>query len=163
MIQKIFLVPDRRLIDAGLLIMRIGIGIMFMLHGWSKLTGGPEKWTDLGAEMSTIGITFGYTFWGFMAMFSEFFGGLLFALGLFTRATAFLMLFTMIIATLHHFAEYNAELAEQLDPAKAEFSFRKLLLSGSHSLELGLIFLAYMFTGPGSYSLDSKFFCAPDA
>ncbi|WP_369811116.1 DoxX family membrane protein [Hymenobacter mellowenesis] len=27
--------------DFGLLIIRVGIGLMFMLHGYPKLTGGP--------------------------------------------------------------------------------------------------------------------------
>ncbi len=33
--------------DAGLLILRIGIGIMFLYHGAPKLIGGPEKWEKL--------------------------------------------------------------------------------------------------------------------
>jgi putative oxidoreductase len=28
--------------DAGLLVLRIGIGVMFMLHGFPKVMGGPE-------------------------------------------------------------------------------------------------------------------------
>ncbi len=30
--------------DVGLLILRVGIGIMFMGHGLPKLIAGPEKW-----------------------------------------------------------------------------------------------------------------------
>lgn len=29
--------------DVGLLILRVGIGLMFMIHGFPKLFGGPEK------------------------------------------------------------------------------------------------------------------------
>ena len=32
--------------DIGLLFLRIGIGVMFIMHGLPKLIGGPEKWED---------------------------------------------------------------------------------------------------------------------
>ena len=34
--------------DTGLLILRIGIGVMFMLHGLPKITGGTEQWAQMG-------------------------------------------------------------------------------------------------------------------
>ena len=30
--------------DLGLLVMRVGLGLSFMAHGWPKLVGGPETW-----------------------------------------------------------------------------------------------------------------------
>ncbi len=68
--------------NEGLLVLRIGIGIMFMLHGFPKLTGGPEAWTKVGGALSAIGINSAHTFMGFMAAISEFGGGLLLLLGL---------------------------------------------------------------------------------
>ncbi|MEZ4689878.1 MAG: DoxX family membrane protein [Ignavibacteria bacterium] len=59
--------------DLGILIIRIGIGISFILvHGLGKITGGPALWEKLGGAMSSFGINFLPTFWGFMAAFSEF-------------------------------------------------------------------------------------------
>ena len=55
----------------GLLILRIGIGIMFMLHGAPKLLGGPEQWEKQGRVMQNLGIDFLPAFWGFMAGFSD--------------------------------------------------------------------------------------------
>ncbi len=71
--------------DAGLLILRVGIGVMFMIHGWPKLSGGPEVWVKLGGAIGVFGITFAPTFWGLMAAVSEFAGGLMPALGLRNR------------------------------------------------------------------------------
>ena len=39
--------------DTGLLILRIGLGGMYLWHGWPKLSGGPERWTKLGGAMGT--------------------------------------------------------------------------------------------------------------
>jgi putative oxidoreductase len=60
--------------DMGLLILRVGIGIMFMYHGFPKLTAGPELWTNLGGVLSDMEIGFAPTFFGFMAALSEFGG-----------------------------------------------------------------------------------------
>lgn len=84
--------------DKGILMLRIGIGVMFMCHGFPKLTGGPEVWTKLGGAMSAIGIHFAPAFMGFMAAASEFGGGLLLILGLLTRPACFFLLTTMVAA-----------------------------------------------------------------
>ena len=57
--------------DVGLLIIRVGIGGIFMGHGFPKIMGGVELWTRLGGSMSMLGIDFLPAFWGFMAAFSE--------------------------------------------------------------------------------------------
>ena len=126
--------------DKGLLILRVGIGIMFMFHGYPKITGGPEVWTMLGGALSTIGFTFAPTFMGFLAAVSEFGGGLLLALGLFTRPACFFLLATMIVATLMHVGIG--------DP------FGKY----SHALESAILFFSFLFIGPGTISLDEKLF-----
>ena len=68
--------------DIGLLLLRVGIGIMFMFHGYPKLAGGSEGWTKLGGALSALGVNFAPTFMGLMAALSEFGGGLLLVLGL---------------------------------------------------------------------------------
>ncbi len=88
--------------DVGLLILRVGFGIMFMFHGAPKLFGGPERWGKLGAAMGNFGIDFLPAFWGFMASFSEFFGGILLILGLFFRPACILLTLTMIVAAGFH-------------------------------------------------------------
>src|SRR5690349_759014 len=88
--------------DEGLLLLRIGIGIMFMVHGCPKIMGGAEKWEGLGNSMGSLGIHFWPVFWGFMAAFAEFGGGILLALGLFFRPAAFLLFVTMFVAVIKH-------------------------------------------------------------
>ncbi len=124
--------------DKGLLILRIGIGIMFMCHGFPKLAAGVEVWTKLGGALSAMGINFAPTFMGFMAAISEFGGGLLLVLGLFTRPACFFLLSTMVVATLMHVISG--------DP----------FVKYSHALEAAILFFSLLFIGPGKISLDEK-------
>jgi putative oxidoreductase len=62
--------------NTGLLITRVGLGAMFIFHGYPKLMGGPEGWAGLGASTKFIGITFAPVFWGFTAALVETLGGL---------------------------------------------------------------------------------------
>ncbi|MBD3241973.1 MAG: DoxX family membrane protein [Chitinivibrionales bacterium] len=124
--------------DIGLLILRVGIGIMFLFHGWPKLAGGPERWAGLGQAMSTFGITAAPALWGFLAAVSEFFGGLLLIAGLFTRPACMMMLATMLVASSMHLARGDG------------------ILGASHAIELGIVFLSLLFIGPGKYSIDER-------
>ncbi|WP_207435556.1 DoxX family protein [Sabulibacter ruber] len=128
----------------GLLLLRIGIGISFFLHGWPKITGGPEMWALVGGAMETFGITFGAMFFGFLASFAETFGGLCLLLGLFFRPMTLLLLSTMTVATLKHISDGD------------DFN------TFSHALEAAILFLSLFFIGPGRYSLDQAFFGTRD-
>lgn len=123
--------------DAGLLLIRVGVGAAFVfIHGLGKLTGGIELWKKLGASMSNLGITFFPEFWGFMAMFSEFFCGILLVLGLFFRPAAAFLTFTMFVAMMGHLSK--------LDPWGRV----------AHSLEMLFVFAGLVMLGAGKYSLD---------
>ncbi|WP_379086386.1 DoxX family protein [Pedobacter sp. UC225_65] len=124
--------------NTGLLIMRIGLGAMFMVHGFPKISGGVEGWTGLGGSMKVIGIDFLPAFWGFMAAATETFGGFFLLLGLFFRPANILLVFTMIIAALVHFGKGDG------------------LSGASHAIELGIVCFALIFIGPGKYSVDKK-------
>ena len=122
-------------IDLALLILRVGIGIMFILHGYPKMFGGPERWAGLGAYgMNSLGISIFPVFWGFMAAFSEFIGGIMIMLGLYTRLFAFLLFFTMIVASASHFSNGDS-------------------IFPSHAVELSIVFLCLFFAGPGNYTI----------
>ncbi|TDI66407.1 MAG: DoxX family protein [Bacteroidetes bacterium] len=122
--------------DVGLLILRIGIGIMFIWHGYAKLSGGPEKWIGLGEALSVMGINFAPEFMGLLASLAEFGGGLLLVLGLLTRPACFFLLCNMVVATTMHVSNG--------DP-------RQIF---SHPLELAILFFSLLLIGPGKYSLD---------
>lgn len=128
-----------KLLQLGWLILRVGIGISIFLHGFPKLTAGPEMWTAIGGSMGIFGINFAPTFWGFLAAVAESIGGLLFAIGLFFRPAAIMLTGTMIVALGTHLA--------------AGDSFMKY----GHALDLLIVFAAAILIGAGKYSLDAKF------
>ena len=136
--MKTFL--TRPFTDAGLLVARAGVGAMFILHGWPKLIGGPEKWGQLGGAMGNLGVDFAPVFWGLMAALAEFGGGALLIAGLFHRAAAAMMAFTMLVAVVMH--------ATAGDP---------FIPKVSYPLELCIVFVALFLAGPGRFSLDRKF------
>ena len=123
---------------SGLLILRVGVGIVFMMHGIPKLLGGPELWAKYGQAMSHIGIDFFPAFWGFMAAFAEAVGGLLILLGLAFLPATLILSFTMLIAFWMHFS------------TDADF------VKYSHPLKSLIVFISLAVTGPGKYRL-SKF------
>ena len=49
--------------DIGLLVLRTGIGGMFIMHGLPKLMGGPDKWMMLGGVMKSLGVDFAPMAW----------------------------------------------------------------------------------------------------
>lgn len=125
--------------EIGLVILRIGLGIMMMLHGYPKLFGGPEMWTQLGEVTQSFGIDFAPIFFGFMASVTEFFGGLFLALGLFFKPTLGLLTVVMAVPAFSHIL--------------AGDSFTVI----SHSIELAIVFISLLFIGPGEISIDHKF------
>lgn len=122
----------------GLLVLRIGIGLMFMVHGAPKLFGGVEKWGQLGVAMASLGIKFTPVLWGFMAAISEFFGGICLILGIVFRPACILLTITMLVAALSHLSRGDG------------------LSGASHAIELGIVFLSLILIGAGKYSLDEK-------
>ena len=119
----------------GLLILRIGIGIMFMLHGAPKLLGGPEQWEKQGQVMQNFGINFLPTFWGFMAGFAEFAGGLCLVFGILWVPACILLLLTMIVAATMHISKGDG------------------FTGYSHAVESGILFVSLIFIGPGRYRI----------
>lgn len=126
-------------LERGWFVLRVGIGMMFMVFGWSKITGGPDKWKGLGGAMqSAFGIGFAPVFWGFMAAFAEFFGGLALLLGLLVRPFAILMAFTMITAV--------ASLAMG----------GKGFGAYAHALDMAIVFVAMVIGGGGCCTLGAR-------
>ncbi len=122
--------------DAGLLLMRVGVGVMYLMHGWPKISD-PGTWERYGGAMTNLGIEFAPAFWGFMAAFAEFGGGLLLIVGLLTRPAAAMMAFTMFVAALMHYMNS--------DP----FGIF------AHPTKMIFVFLGLVLIGAGRYSLDA--------
>lgn len=129
--------------DWALLLLRIGFGLtMLFFHGWQKLVGGPELWTQIGGVMAALGISFAPTSFGFMAAFSESIGSILLIVGLFTRPAAALLAITMTVAAFFHI-----EVATEAQGSGWQ--------AASAALQFLCVYLALLIAGPGKYSLDA--------
>jgi putative oxidoreductase len=123
--------------EFGMLIIRLGIGLAFVMHGSGKMFH-PEMWPMIGGAMARWGITFAPTFWGFMAAFAEFGGGILMILGFLFRPAMAMMAFNMAVALSFHLGHGD------------DFN------TYSHALEAGIVFFGLLFVGPGKLSLDGE-------
>ena len=137
---KKYIKGELELVDFGLLLLRL-LPSYYMLtnHGWSKIIN-PEKWYKLGNAFTKFFgdlIDFMNQVFGFLASTSESVCAVIILLGLFTKQSAILLSFTMLFAALHHITGTGS-------PESAWIYFS--------------IFFAISLTGPGKYSLDSKFF-----
>jgi putative oxidoreductase len=135
-IQRLFRPTDVPVqASAGLLAMRVVVGLAFMLHGWSKIQD-PFHW--MGPDAATPGI------FQALAALSEFGGGLAWILGLLTRLSASGIACTMVVAAWTHFSRG--------DP----------FVGKAPTYELALVYLSVaavlMTVGPGKLSLDTFVF-----
>lgn len=118
--------------DLAPLLLRIGVGIIFIIAGWGKLTGieGVQGFFgDLGIPLP------GLMAW--VVAIVEFFGGLMVLLGAYIRIPALLLAFTMVVALL------TTKLGGEFSAARLDIM---LLLTS----------LALFFLGSGKYSVDDK-------
>jgi putative oxidoreductase len=128
----------KRFNDIGLLVLRLGIGVIFIGHGAPKILGGPERWEQVGMAMTSVGIDFMPVFWGFMASCAEFFGAICLILGLLFRPATVLMAITMIVATAMHVSRGDG------------------FTVASHAMKGIVIFVSLSIIGPGKYALDER-------
>ena len=133
------LYPKDLYVSYSLLILRVIASVMMIVnHGWNKILAGQEKWNRLGTALTDfIGIDFMSVFFGFMAAFSESIGMVMVIFGIFTRPAAFLLLFTMFVASMNHL----------VDGKFPELAIMYLI-----------VMLVLLISGPGKFSLDYKFF-----
>lgn len=122
----------------GLLIIRAGLGLMFIFHGLPKLEGGPKMWEQIGSAMGNLGIHFLPVFWGLASAIVETVGGFLLILGLAFRPVCLLLVVNLIVATMFHLGKGDG------------------LLGASHAIEDAIMFAGLLFVGPGKYSVDKK-------
>ncbi|TCS61154.1 DoxX family protein [Primorskyibacter sedentarius] len=112
-----------------LAVLRIMAALLFIQHGTQKLLGFPA------AEFSPA--AFSLFWWGGLL---EIVGGGLILIGLFTRASAFLSSGMMAVAYFMFHAPNNFFPANNGGDASILFCF---------------VFLLFVFTGPGAWSVDA--------
>lgn len=132
------------MMDLGLLIIRLVIGLLFAAHGAQKLFGwfGGYGLAGTGGWMDSLGLKPGKTM-ALVAGLSELIGGLLLAIGFLTPLAALLIAGTMIIAI-------------------AKVHFPNGLWSTANGYEYNLVILVVVIglalTGAGQYALDALLF-----
>jgi putative oxidoreductase len=81
-----------RLQPLALLVMRVALGVIMAAHGYHKVFGGLRQFSHMVGNM-------GIPQWlGYVAAFTEFAGGLLILVGLFTRPAAFALCVDLVVA-----------------------------------------------------------------
>ena len=121
--------------DNAILLLRLWLGAMMIYHGYGKVFGNIDGFTQGVANM---GFPLPELFaWG--AALSEFGGGILLIVGLFTRPSAIFVFITMFVAAFIRHLD---------DPfGKKELALTYLVMA-----------IALAITGPGKFSMDRKLF-----
>lgn len=134
--------------EAGLLLLRIGIGIIMIAHGWPKLIGGPDVWEGrVGASLGLYGINHS-TVWmifGLGMALLEVLGGLIFVAGFLFRPICILFTLAMLGAASQHM--FN----ENFPPALRNFAN-----GWGQAITLAVLFFCLILIGPGKYSVDKQ-------
>lgn len=121
--------------ETGLLLIRVSIGLLFLLYTVPALFGGPSAWSHFGAGARYFGLHSHYQLWGFVGSLLGCLGGVLMVFGLFFRIG---VLFVLVLAIGHALAVYRGP------------GFRVAL----PSIELCFVLAGILFIGPGKYSVD---------
>jgi len=129
--------------DLGLLILRIGIGVMFIFHAIPKLMGGPAGWEKL-AQFGLPFLPEGFIAiaFGFAAMATELAGGLALALGKFYRIACAALAGVMLVAA-----------STKISKVTGIGDFAQ---TAGWPIELLIVFVALFFIGPGKYVVGKK-------
>jgi putative oxidoreductase len=122
----------------GLLVIRVGLGLMFIYHGYSKLGGGVKTWEGLGNATKYVGIHFWPVVWGLVSAATETFGGFLLIIGLAFRPVCLLLLINLVVAAAMHLGKGDG------------------LEGAAHAIEDAVVFAGLFFVGPGRNSVDKK-------
>lgn len=128
--------------DGAILILRIGLGAIFIAHGLQKAFGmfDGSGIDGFAGMLSGMGITPATT-WAYIVAYVELIGGICVILGLFTRVASFLLLIVMVMAT-----------------AKIHFANGFFLAKGGfeYNLALACMSAALILYGPGTLSINQK-------
>ncbi|MEY2557926.1 MAG: putative oxidoreductase [Verrucomicrobiota bacterium] len=121
--------------EAGLLLIRVSIGLLFIVYAAPILIGGPKAWAHFGAGAGHFGLHSHFQIWGFLGSLLGCLGGVLMIFGLFFRIGVLLVL---LLAIGHALAVYKGT------------GFRVAL----PSIEMCIVLAGLLFVGPGQYSVD---------
>ena len=88
-------IKEEKLKNIGLFVLRLAVGIIFVVSGWGKLTGMESTIS----VMENVGLP-GAVFWAYLVALVEFLGGLAVIIGVYLRCFAKLLAIIMLVALL---------------------------------------------------------------
>lgn len=89
------------MLDWGILVLRLGIGIMFAAHGLQKAFGFFSGPGIKGFSQMLSGLGFAPALpWAYLAAYTEVLGGVFLIVGLYTRSSAAMLLVLIVIAAI---------------------------------------------------------------
>jgi putative oxidoreductase len=115
-----------RLQPLALLVMRLALGAVMVAHGYHKVFGGLSHHIQVVSGLGLPG-------WlAYLSAFTEFFGGILIILGLFTRAAAFAVCVNMsvAIAKVHFHNGLTGDKGYEFPLALAALAFALIFFGG---------------------------------
>lgn len=121
--------------DLGLLILRIGIGVMLVYRGVGVFAHGLGADAPPAQAMAKLGISSMPQAWGIIAASVLCLGGLLIAFGVLVRLFSLLILLMMLVAINMHV---------QMEEGMA---------GSQHAIEAAILFLSLFFMGAGRHFL----------
>ena len=113
-------------VDAGLLALRIGVGITFIATGWAKATHMAGMVNFFG----TPGFSPFWVYWAYLATAVELVGGIMFLLGIYARVAAKLLGVVMIME-MYTLYEWGNPVQALIVPFSLLASSVALFLAGS--------------------------------
>ncbi|MBN8956602.1 MAG: DoxX family protein [Rhizobiales bacterium] len=117
------------------LLIRLMAGLSLLPHGWPKLM----NLTASGAFLEKSGYSPGLL-WATLIACTEVFGGILLALGLFTRVACVPILIFLLVAVIHH----------------SQFGYVWNNRGLEYPLFWAIVVFHFLMNGGGRYSLDAK-------
>lgn len=145
MLNELLLTTYPGLIDFSILLIRVFIGICFIVHGLGKLgLVGPGNMQGFVGWLRSLGLPYP-ELQARLAMISEIVGGASITMGLFMRAGCLLCFFVMVMAaSLGH--KGGGYLITNNPPGN------------EYAINLAVITVALFLLGPGAFSVDAILF-----
>ena len=122
--------------EAGLLLLRASVGLIFILICAPVLLSGEHRWWQFGSAMRVLNFHSHLDWWGFLGALAGCVGGIFMMLGFAFRIgilLAFLVALVNAIAVAHH-----------------EHGLNSIIIP----IEAVIILVCLSFIGPGKYSVD---------
>lgn len=118
---------DNKYSDYAILLLRLGVGYIFIVHGWGKLTGIEGTAGFFGGLGVPIPLVMAW-----VVAIVEFFGGIMVIVGAYTKIVNLLLAITMAVAIIIQEGNFEIELI------------------------LFLVTFSLFMVGAGNYSIDHK-------